>query len=479
MNDTLAVKPSLKILVVDDDGFVRDLLGAILAEHGHTVELAESGESGFARLQSEKDFDLIISDMNMPGMGGLELLQEVRRLDPHLPFIILTGNHEVRLAIDAMRNGANDYLLKDEDIEDTVVISVDKVMETHRLKLENVRLLEDLARKNQELERRSRFIQKTFGRYLSDDVVTRLLESPDGLTLGGEKKTVTILMADLRGFSMLSEGTAPDRVMANLNNYLGTMTRVINRYRGTIDEFIGDAVLALFGAPFTAADDATRAVACAIEMQQAMEEVNALALSDGLPPLEMGIALNTGEVLVGNIGSEERAKYGVVGSHVNLTGRIESFSVGGQILLSESTRLAGGEGLVTAGQTVVSAKGFRNPIKIYELRAIGAPYHLSVPPAGLSLRPLVSPIPVLYSFLTEKMVDGEAAAGELTAICLRGAEMRADRPLAAHVNLRIEIQDRDGEQLFAKVVEQADGAARVRFTAVPAPIVSYLRELMR
>ena len=176
----------------------------------------------------------------------------------------------------------------------------------------------ELHRMAEQVEVRNRFIRETFGRYLTDDIVTTLLESPAGLRMGGEKRKVTMLMSDLRGFTSLSERLAPQRVVAILNRYLGTMVKVIKEYEGTIDEFIGDAIFVLFGAPTWADDDAQRAVACAVAMQLAMESVNAYVREEELPEVEMGIGIHTGQVVVGNIGSPERMKYGVVGRHVNL-----------------------------------------------------------------------------------------------------------------------------------------------------------------
>ena len=145
-------------------------------------------------------------------------------------------------------------------------------------------------------------------------------------------------MSDLRGFTTLSERLQPEQVVTILNRYLGTMVDVILRYHGTIDEFIGDAIFVIFGAPIWRSNAAQHAVACAVDMQLAMAVVNEHNRREGLPEVEMGIGIHTGEVVVGNIGSDRRAKYGVVGRHVNLTARIESCTVGSQILISEATR---------------------------------------------------------------------------------------------------------------------------------------------
>jgi class 3 adenylate cyclase len=150
------------------------------------------------------------------------------------------------------------------------------------------------------------------------------------------------------------------------------------RYQGTIDEFIGDAILAIFGAPVKRPDDARRAVACALEMQLAMDRVNRWNRQRGYPDIAMGIGINTGEVVVGNIGSEHRAKYGVVGRHVNLTSRIESCTVGGQILASDSTVDACGSIVEIADHIVINPKGIDGAVTVHEVVAIGGEFEVSL-----------------------------------------------------------------------------------------------------
>src|SRR5512136_2126534 len=209
----------------------------------------------------------------------------------------------------------------------------------------------------QELERRNEFIRRVFGRYTSDEVVEALLDAPDGLKLGGEKREVTILMSDLRGFTALAERSEATEVVSLLNHFLSAMVEVIQQHGGTIDEIIGDAILVLFGAPVTAEDDARRAVLCALGMQKAMADVNAHNQQKGWPAVEMGIALHTGEVVVGNIGSVKRSKYGVVGRTINTTARIESFTVGGQIIVSPTLIRSAGPGLRFGEEVEVHAEG--------------------------------------------------------------------------------------------------------------------------
>jgi adenylate cyclase len=288
-----------------------------------------------------------------------------------LPVIMATAKDQSSDIVEALQLGANDYVTKPLDFP--VVLARVETQVALKRASEEIRRLAD------QLELRNRFIRETFGRYLSDDVVDNLLDSPTGLQLGGEKRKITMMMSDLRGFTSLSERLAPERVVALLNRYLATMVTIIKQYQGTIDEFIGDAIFVLFGAPIWQEDDAQRAVACAVAMQLAMAAVNEQNRQDGLPEVEMGIGVHTGQVVVGNIGSPERMKYGVVGSHVNLTSRIQSYTLGGQILISEPTRKEVGSILKIGQQMEVKAKGFEQPVPLSEVRGIGGRHNLSLP----------------------------------------------------------------------------------------------------
>lgn len=145
----------LKILLVDDEPFIRDIIREMLAVDGHCAETAANGAEALTIAESSPDIDLIISDMEMPEVNGMELIQQLRRRDSLIPIIILTGNDEIKVAVEAMKAGANDYLLKDENLQDAIPIAIDRVIEKHRLEEKNRRLMADLARKNRELERLS------------------------------------------------------------------------------------------------------------------------------------------------------------------------------------------------------------------------------------------------------------------------------------------------------------------------------------
>jgi sigma-B regulation protein RsbU (phosphoserine phosphatase) len=216
------------------------------------------------------------------------------------------------------------------------------------------------------------FIRDVLGRYVSPEVAERCLRDPEALRLGGELRSVTILMSDLRGFSALSERLGPEVMIRLVNRYFGHMTPVILAHGGYVNEFIGDAILALFGAPVAHVDDEARAVRCAWAMQQAMTVLNAESRQAALPELAMGIALHRGSVVAGNIGSEDRVKYGVLGPAVNLTSRLESLAAGSQVLLSAALyeRVAS---LVRVGPPRrLRIKGSEAPVTVYELLGLVA-----------------------------------------------------------------------------------------------------------
>ena len=318
------------ILAVDDLQENRELVARNLSRSGHFVVTAASGEEALSALENS-DVDVVLLDLIMPGMDGREVL---RRIKEHpewraTPVIVISGSQDMDGIIECIEAGADDYLFK----------PFNPVLLQARIKagIERKRWHDREEQYRQQLERNEKFIRATFGRYLSDEIVTEILERPEGLELGGDLRRVSIMMSDIRGFTTLSERLAPAQVVTMLNRYLGAMTDIIMAHQGTIDEFIGDAILAVFGAPQRREDDADRAVSCALAMQAAMAQINALNEAEGLPTLSTGIAVNTGDVIAGNIGSERRSKYGFVGHAMNVTSRIEDLCGGGEILVSDST----------------------------------------------------------------------------------------------------------------------------------------------
>jgi adenylate cyclase len=247
----------------------------------------------------------------------------------------------------------------------------------------NLRALKNgIQQANDELAIKNKFIREVFGRYMTDEVANQVLQSPEALMLGGEKRVVTILMCDVRGFTTVSEKFPPEVIVELLNSYLEVVVDVVGRYEGTVDSFIGDGMLVTFGAPIIHEDDPARAVACAIEMQNAMQLLNKRNIDKGLPVFDIGIGINTGEVVAGNIGSQKRMKYSVIGSAVNIAARIESLTLGGQILISDSTLEYVRDITRVDGKLRVKVKGLGECVHINDIGAIGGPYNVTLSSSG-------------------------------------------------------------------------------------------------
>ncbi|MEE4661117.1 MAG: adenylate/guanylate cyclase domain-containing protein [Halieaceae bacterium] len=348
------------ILAVDDNADNRELLTRYLQRSGHQVIVAASGTEALSRL-ADRHVDVVLLDLIMPGMDGGQVLRRLKESSElrSIPVIVISGRQDMEGIIDCIEAGADDYLFK----------PFNPVLLQARIKagLERKRWHDKEEKYRRQLERNEKFIRATFGRYVSDEIVENLLEEPEGLKLGGDLRQVTMLMSDIRQFSTLCEGLPPEQVMRMLNNYLGVMTDIILKHQGTIDEFIGDAILAIFGAPVQRDDDADRAVQCALDMQHAMLQINRDNRRAGLPEITMGIGVNTGDVITGNIGSEKRSKYGVVGHHVNLTARIESQTAGGDILISDSTLQALALPVTMGESQQVQVKGINEPVTMHRV----------------------------------------------------------------------------------------------------------------
>lgn len=240
----------------------------------------------------------------------------------------------------------------------------------------------DKSRAYEDLYLRNEFIRKVFGQYVTNEVAAEVLSKDGPLSLGGEHRKVTVLMADLRGFTPMSESLAPEEVVDVLNVFLGTMTQIIMKHGGSVDNIIGDAIMAVFGVPATKADDAARAVACALAMQIAVPSVNTELAERGLPELRMGIGLSTGEVVAGNIGSEMHLKYSVIGRTVNLAARLEAIASGGQIFASDATYNEVCDIVSASGKLNIQLKGVPQPVPVYEIAGIDGEYGLRLPDGG-------------------------------------------------------------------------------------------------
>jgi len=321
------------------------------------------------------------------------------------------------------------------------------------------------------------FIRDTFGRYVTQEVVTKLLESEGALEMGGEKRDVSLIMSDLRGFTAIIAEMDPEEVITFLNRYLSRMIAILLDYRAVIDEIVGDGILAFFGAPEPQEDHPARAVACALAMQAAMGEINAENEADGLPHLAMGIGVNTGSVVVGNIGSERRTKYSVVGSDVNFASRMEAFALAGQVLISAATYARVRDLVEVAGVLEAEMKGMPGRATLYDVRSIGAPYNIRLADKPEQLSELPEPMGVRIHRLKDKIITGDTGRAWVTHLCDTAARVTSEGPLEAWEDLRLAFLDDNQEptpgHIYGKVTRVTpltDGRFEVRitFTSVPA-----------
>ncbi|PYS99302.1 MAG: hypothetical protein DMF63_11805 [Acidobacteria bacterium] len=215
---------------------------------------------------------------------------------------------------------------------------------------------------------REEVARANYSRFMPEYVVQQLLLNPNSFRLGGVNQTITVLFADIRGFTALSEREKPEKVVGLLNRYFSAMTEIIFEHGGTLDKYIGDGLMALFGAPSTSPADAMNAVKAAVSMQKRLITLNDELQDEGFAKVSMGIGLHTGEATIGYIGSDRRSEYTAIGDTVNLASRLESNSKGGEILISEATAAASGNLIPVNPREPLTVKNRVQPVNVFEVK---------------------------------------------------------------------------------------------------------------
>ncbi len=257
----------------------------------------------------------------------------------------------VREGGEAIPLGITSSLLRNDDGEEYGVVSV----------------FSDL----QEVKKRQ-FLQDTLTRYVTKQVVDLILEQPENIILDGEEREASVLFCDIRGFTSFSEKMKPRELVRMLREYFSLMVDAVFSQQGTVDKFIGDCIMAIFGAPTPQVDHAERAVRTALAMRKAVEVFNDRRLQEGQETIQVGIGINTGNVVVGNIGSEQRLEYTAIGDAVNLASRLEGINkqYGTSVIISESSAFQLSDDIVLRELDEVRVKGKREPVKIYDVMGI-------------------------------------------------------------------------------------------------------------
>ena len=215
---------------------------------------------------------------------------------------------------------------------------------------------------------REEIARANYSRFMPEYVVKQLLENPGSFKLGGTNQTITILFADIRGFTAFSETEKPEKIVGVLNRYFSVMSEIIFAHGGTLDKYIGDGLMAIFGAPTATAEDAKNAVETAVAMQKRLATLNVELESEGFSRISVGIGLHTGEATVGYIGSEQRSEYTAIGDAVNLASRLEANARGEQILISEATAQASGNLFDLTAQKPLTVKNRLQPVSLFEVK---------------------------------------------------------------------------------------------------------------
>lgn len=290
-----------------------------------------------------------------------------------------------------------------------------------------------------------------------------------------ESRRVTILLSDLRGFTATAERFSALAMVEALNRYLEKMSEIILRHGGVIDKFMGDSIMALFGAPDVMDNDTEAALRCAIEMQAAMAEVNRVNEAMGMAPLYMGIGINTGEVIAGPLGSHFHSEYTVIGDEVNLTSRVEAHSLRGQILLSEKAYELTRDRIEIGQINEVHVKGKRDLVRMFELKAITRPAYVEVPQSDIRKGPRIAvDMPLSFQLVEGKRVLPERVSGQIVDISYGGMYIRSAIGLPAFSDIKMLLSlsplAQEQSEIYGKILRAnavTEGFEyRVEFTAI-------------
>jgi adenylate cyclase len=268
---------------------------------------------------------------------------------------------------------------------------------------------------------------------------------------------ITILISDLHSFSSITAQMPARQVIEMLNLYFSQMCEIIYRHGGTIDKFMGDTIMVLFGLQQSHPDDLQQAIACAVEMQQAMDRINRDNRLLGFPRLYMGIGINSGKVMAGNLGSELYSEYTVIGDAVNLASRIEAYSLRGQILLSQASQRQAADYIETGEVNRVHVKGKREPVTLYELLATSRPKPLQVPRVEARRTPRIpSDLPLSFRRLQGKWLEEHSHQGRVVDLSYNGmlasTPIQLERLSEIKINLSLSLMNRETGTIYAKVL---------------------------
>ncbi len=341
--------PPLRVLVAEDNRDNRDLVNDILVGMNHIPILAENGQVALEKIAADPP-DLVILDVNMPVMGGFEVVEAIKRnpATAKIPVIMLTAQSDVDSRVTGLGLGADDYLAKPFHPRELIARI------NTRLRAKEV---------TDTLQRQREQIRQTFERFVTPEIVERLLEDPSRVELGGAEAIVTVLFADLESFSTLCEYAEPSTLIDVLNRYHMLLVEHVKANGGTVDKFLGDGLMALYNTPLPQPDHALRAVRTALTIREALVDFHRQL--DPLFRLDVNFGINTGKAIVGNIGTPDLMDFTAIGDTVNLASRLQGMSSNSQITISEETHrlVADAVNAERVGPRVV--RGREEPVTTY------------------------------------------------------------------------------------------------------------------
>lgn len=373
------------IMLVDDDLSLLQTTTVVLEEDGYDVLLCNGGKEAIDKF-NDTVFAIIL-DINMPDISGLEVFEIIKTKNQYIPIIFHTGYNEKERRIDIRKHfRPHAYVVKGCDPEQ-LLDTVAGAVESYKNIRENIKLNEVLRERNtlieefnrsleEKVKRQVEEIQRTsrLKRYVSPQIAENIISLGSDKYLNNARKLLTICFSDLKGFTEATESMEPEDTINLLNEYFTEMTKIIFRYGGTLDKFIGDGILVFFGDPIMYNNHAERAIRMAIDMREKVRELRNHWLKSGCN-IDIYFGLNTGYVTVGNIGSEIQMNYTVIGHQVNIAHRLQMEARPGQILITARTQSEIKDVVETEKIKNVKLKGIIKPIDVYDvLRLKECPY---------------------------------------------------------------------------------------------------------
>jgi adenylate cyclase len=320
-----------------------------------------------------------------------------------------------------------------------------------------------------------------------EEIVRLAIARSGSIARPSESRDVTILLSDLRGFTATTERHSAIAMVEALNRYLEKMSEIILRHGGSIDKFMGDSIMALFGAPDSLHNDIEAALRCAIEMQTAMADINAVNQALGMTPLFMGIGINTGEVIAGHLGSRYHSEYTVIGDEVNLASRVEAHSLRGQILLSEKIYVKAKDFIKIGRVNEVFMKGKKSVVRMVELLGVTSAPAVEVPAGDTRIGPRVEvDMPLSFQVIEDKSVLPNRISGRIVDISYGGMYIQSNTevPLFCDIKmvLSLSLLVQEHADVYGKVLRMtavADGFEyRIEFTSIDVQAQSALKEFV-